>query len=51
MGLFSKLHESGRTIVVVTHDEQIARNARRVIRLRDGLVVSDTICDFFALPG
>jgi len=51
MALFSKLHESGRTIVVVTHDEQIALNARRVIRLRDGLVVSDTICDFFALRG
>jgi putative ABC transport system ATP-binding protein len=51
MALFSKLHGSGRTIVVVTHDEQIALNARRVIRLRDGLVVSDTICDFFALRG
>jgi putative ABC transport system ATP-binding protein len=45
MHLFRKLHESGRTIIVVTHDEQIARNARRVIRLRDGLVVSDTISD------
>jgi putative ABC transport system ATP-binding protein len=42
MALFRKLHESGRTIIVVTHDEQIARNAHRVIRLRDGLVVSDT---------
>lgn len=43
MALFRKLHASGRTIIIVTHDEQIARNARRVIRLRDGLVVSDTI--------
>ena len=51
MALFSKLHGSGRTIIMVTHDEQIALNARRVIRLRDGLVVSDTICDFFALRG
>jgi putative ABC transport system ATP-binding protein len=50
MGLFGKLHESGRTIIVVTHDEQIARHARRVIRLRDGLVVSDTNCDFSTLP-
>ena len=41
MALFSKLHESGRTIIMVTHDEAVARNARRVIRLLDGLVVSD----------
>jgi putative ABC transport system ATP-binding protein len=46
MGLFGRLHESGRTIIVVTHDEQIARNARRVIRLRDGLIVSDTVASF-----
>jgi putative ABC transport system ATP-binding protein len=45
MLLFSKLHESGRTIIMVTHDEQIARYARRVIRLRDGLIVGDTISD------
>jgi putative ABC transport system ATP-binding protein len=47
MILFSRLHESGRTIIVVTHDEQIARNARRVIRLRDGLIVSDTVGSFY----
>ena len=41
MTLFGKLHESGRTIVMVTHDEDVARNARRIIRLRDGLVVAD----------
>ncbi|MBV8372489.1 MAG: macrolide ABC transporter ATP-binding protein, partial [Candidatus Eremiobacteraeota bacterium] len=41
MALFARLHESGRTIVMVTHDENIARNARRVIRLLDGLVVAD----------
>jgi putative ABC transport system ATP-binding protein len=41
MALFSKLHESGRTIIMVTHDEAVARNARRVIRLLDGQVVSD----------
>ncbi len=51
MALFSKLHESGRTIIMVTHDEQIARRAKRIVRLRDGLVVEDTICDFFPLPG
>ncbi|MDP9025406.1 MAG: ABC transporter ATP-binding protein [Candidatus Eremiobacteraeota bacterium] len=41
MGLFSKLHASGRTIIMVTHDEAVASNARRVIRLIDGLVVAD----------
>jgi putative ABC transport system ATP-binding protein len=41
MALFSRLNASGRTIVVVTHDADIARFARRVIRLRDGFVVSD----------
>jgi putative ABC transport system ATP-binding protein len=50
MLLFSKLHESGRTIIMVTHDEQIARYARRVIRLRDGLIVGDTISDSLASP-
>jgi putative ABC transport system ATP-binding protein len=50
MLLFSKLHESGRTIIMVTHDEQIARYARRVIRLRDGLIVGDTISDPLASP-
>jgi putative ABC transport system ATP-binding protein len=43
MALFSKLNETGRTIIMVTHDEGVARNARRVIRLLDGLVLSDTL--------
>ena len=42
MTLFAKLHSSGRTIVMVTHDERIAANAGRTIRLLDGLVVADT---------
>jgi len=41
MGLFSKLHGSGRTILMVTHDEGVAGHAQRIIRLRDGLVVAD----------
>jgi putative ABC transport system ATP-binding protein len=41
MRLFSKLHASGRTIIMVTHDERIAAHARRTIRLLDGLVVAD----------
>jgi putative ABC transport system ATP-binding protein len=41
MALFDKLHESGRTIIMVTHDENVARNAARIIRLLDGLIVAD----------
>jgi putative ABC transport system ATP-binding protein len=41
MGLFDKLHEGGRTIIMVTHDENVARNAARIIRLLDGLIVAD----------
>jgi putative ABC transport system ATP-binding protein len=42
MALFANLHASGRTILMVTHDEHVAANARRTIRLLDGLVVADT---------
>ena len=41
MRLFSEIHDGGNTIVLVTHEEDIARYAHRIIRLRDGLVESD----------
>ncbi len=41
MSLFRQLNQSGRTIIMVTHDPETARNARRVIRFRDGLIVAD----------
>jgi len=41
MGLFEELYEQGNTIIVVTHEEDIARHARRIVRLRDGLIESD----------
>ena len=41
MALFDQLHAGGRTIIMVTHDENIAGNARRIVRLLDGLVVAD----------
>ena len=41
MGLFSRLNAGGRTIVVITHEEEIASFAKRTVRLRDGLVVED----------
>lgn len=39
--LFQDLHDSGQTIVIVTHEEDIARHAHRIVRVRDGLVESD----------
>jgi putative ABC transport system ATP-binding protein len=41
MGLFEKIHEAGNTLIVVTHEEEIARHAHRIVKLRDGLVESD----------
>ena len=41
MQLFEELYVQGNTIIVVTHEEDIARHARRIIRLRDGLIESD----------
>ncbi len=43
MALFREIHKNGNTIVLVTHEEDIALNAKRIVRLRDGLVESDTI--------
>lgn len=43
MRLFEKIYKDGNTVIVVTHEEDIAQHARRIIRLRDGVVESDTI--------
>ncbi len=42
MALLEKLHAEGNTIILVTHEEDIARHAHRVIKLRDGLVQDDS---------
>jgi putative ABC transport system ATP-binding protein len=42
MKLFDSLHEQGNTLLVVTHEKHIAEHARRVVRLSDGDVISDT---------
>jgi putative ABC transport system ATP-binding protein len=41
LGLFDELHAAGRTIVVITHDADVANVAQRTIRIRDGLVAAD----------
>lgn len=43
MGLFADLHDKGNTIIMVTHEDDIAHYAHRIVRLRDGLVETDTI--------
>ena len=42
MALFDQIHASGNTVIMVTHEEDIAAHAKRVIRLRDGVIESDT---------
>jgi putative ABC transport system ATP-binding protein len=42
MTLLENIHSKGNTIIVVTHEEEIAAHAKRVIRLRDGRIESDT---------
>ncbi|MEQ8576465.1 MAG: ATP-binding cassette domain-containing protein, partial [Fulvivirga sp.] len=43
MDLFQQLHDAGNTIIMVTHEDDIAHYAHRIIRLRDGLVETDEI--------
>jgi putative ABC transport system ATP-binding protein len=42
MELMEVIHQKGNTVIVVTHEEDIARRAKRIVRLRDGVIESDT---------
>jgi putative ABC transport system ATP-binding protein len=42
MGLLEDIHKKGNTIILVTHEEDIAMHAHRIVRLKDGIVESDT---------
>ena len=43
MDILKELHKSGRTVIIITHDDDIARQVNRVIRIMDGRVESDEI--------
>ena len=41
MDLFTELHQRGNTIIMVTHEKDIAAYSKRIVRLKDGLISSD----------
>jgi len=41
--LLGALNDAGRTVVIITHEEEVSRFARRVVRMRDGRIVSDQV--------
>jgi putative ABC transport system ATP-binding protein len=43
MGLLETIHKKGNTIILVTHEEDIAKHAHRIVRMRDGEIESDTV--------
>lgn len=43
MGIFEEIHNQGNTIILVTHEPDIAQHAHRIVRMRDGLIESDTL--------
>jgi putative ABC transport system ATP-binding protein len=50
MDIFGKIHEGGNTVILVTHEEDIANFAHRIVRLRDGVIETDKRKQQSALP-
>ncbi len=40
--IFDQLHQNGRTIIIVTHEEEVAQHTQRILNMRDGKIISDT---------
>lgn len=51
MDIFDKIHAAGNTVILVTHEPDIAEKAKRVVWLRDGLVESDTVTETVSAEG
>ena len=45
MGILKDLHKEGRTVIIITHDNDIAAQAERVIRIKDGQIEADYVQD------
>lgn len=43
LDLFDRLHKEGQTIIIVTHEESVAQHAKRIIKMKDGMIASDTV--------
>ena len=43
LDLFDQINAAGRTVVVITHEDDVAARAKRVVRMRDGKIISDTV--------
>ena len=50
MGILKELHKSGRTVILITHDNEIAAEAKRLIRIRDGKIAEDNINEENQMP-
>ena len=51
MNLITEIHQLGNTVILVTHEEDIAHYAKRVVRLRDGMIESDTLTPLYTGSG
>ena len=43
MQLFDELHDEGQTLIVVTHEDEIAQHCRRIVEMKDGRIFDDSI--------